>query len=42
MLSLIGGRPQRWTSIDSVADRLGIDQDKAEPIAAELAKDLGQ
>ena len=31
-----GSQPQRWDSIDSVADRLGINQDKAEVIAAEL------
>jgi hypothetical protein len=32
----IGDDPQRWTTITAVADRLGIDQDKAEALAAEL------
>jgi hypothetical protein len=31
-----GGVPQRWASITSVAQRLGIDQEKAEALAAEL------
>jgi hypothetical protein len=31
-----GGRVLRWATIDSVADRLDIDHDKAEAIAAEL------
>jgi len=29
----IGDDPQRWTTITAVADRLGIDQDKAEALA---------
>jgi hypothetical protein len=32
----IGDDPRRWTTITAVADRLGIDQDKAEELAAEL------
>src|SRR5258708_30806348 len=32
----IGDDPLRWTTITTVADRLGIDQDKAEALAAEL------
>jgi hypothetical protein len=32
----IGDDPQRWTTITAVADRMGIDQDKAEALAAEL------
>jgi Mn-dependent DtxR family transcriptional regulator len=32
----IGDDPKRWTTITAVADRLGIDQDKAEALAAEL------
>ena len=32
----IGDDPQRWTTITAVADRLGVDQDKAEALAAEL------
>jgi hypothetical protein len=32
----IGDDPQRWTTITAVADRLGIGQDKAEALAAEL------
>jgi Mn-dependent DtxR family transcriptional regulator len=32
----IGDDPQRWTTITAVADRLDIDQDKAEALAAEL------
>src|SRR5258708_4495871 len=32
----IGDDPRRWTTITVVADRLGIDQDKAEALAAEL------
>jgi hypothetical protein len=31
-----GSRPQRWASIASVAERLGIDQGEAEALAAEL------
>jgi hypothetical protein len=34
----IGDVAQRWTAITAVADRLGIDQDKAEALAAELDK----
>jgi Mn-dependent DtxR family transcriptional regulator len=34
--SRAGDDPQRWTTITAVADRLGIDQDKAEALAAEL------
>ena len=34
----IGDDPRRWTTITAVADRLGIDQDKAEALAAELDK----
>src|SRR5260370_1013847 len=33
---VIGDDPLRWTTITAVADRLGIDQDKAEALAAEL------
>src|SRR5882757_2501619 len=32
----IGDDPLRWTTITAVADRLGIEQDKAEALAAEL------
>ena len=32
----IGDDPKRWTTITAVADRLGIDQDKAEALATEL------
>jgi len=32
----IGDDPLRWTTITTVADRLAIDQDKAEALAAEL------
>ena len=33
---VIGDDPLRWTTITAVADRLGIDQDKAEALAAQL------
>ncbi len=32
----IGDDPKRWATITAVADRLDIDQDKAEALAAEL------
>jgi Mn-dependent DtxR family transcriptional regulator len=36
LLEEIGDDPRRWTTITAVADRLGIDQDKAEALATEL------
>ena len=32
----IGDDPQRWTTITAVAERMGIDQELAEALAAEL------
>jgi len=32
----IGDDPQRWTTITAVVDRLGIEPDNAEALAAEL------
>jgi hypothetical protein len=36
LLEETGGEVLRWASIDSVADRLGMDPDKAAVLAAEL------
>ena len=38
----VGNDPQRWTTITTVADRLGIDQEKAEALATELDDRGGQ
>jgi DNA-binding IscR family transcriptional regulator len=41
LFDMIGANPLRWTSIDSVADRSGIDHEEAGALAAELeAADL--